>query len=312
MRESFNISVDPSKYKGIADSELNYFADVAELIALTSKSEITIGELLDRFSECGLIKKGESQLNDSNESWVKEIFGLLYLRWKTYDEKYPFDFDESERFISLKTMLSNTHKLYIQLLLSANLPFFSEIQTVLTTDFENVSYYSLKSYLSKTDNIKKFGKKTEYSGLNAIDKIKKLASDIKIDFSADDLEQVNKYNSNEKGLDVVAWFPFDDSWGNLLVVLGQCACTNRDWYKKRQDAIPYEYFFKFKGIKPIHALFIPHSLTKAKLFFNSIHINDTLLFERKRLIDNFDENNYKNLESNEVVSKVISFQEDVA
>lgn len=311
MNGNFKINIDPSKYKGISDTELNYFADIAELIALASKSEITVGELLDRFSECGLIQKGESQLNDSNETWVQEIFGLLYLRWTTYKGKYPFDYDESERFICIKTSLNNAHKLYIQLLLSANLPFFSELQTTLTTDFENVSYYSLKGYLCKTDNIKKFGKKSEYSGTNAIDKIKKLASDIKIEFSEDDLEQVNKYNSNEKGLDIVAWFPFDDYWGNLLVVLGQCACTNRNWYKKRQDAIPYEHLFKFKGIKPIHALFIPHSLTKEKLFFNSIHINDTLLFERKRLIDCFDDSNYLSLDSNTVIEKVIAFQEDI-
>jgi len=311
MNVNFKINIDPSKYKGIADDKLNYFADLVELIAIISKSEITVGEILDRFCDCMLLKKGEAQQNDSNESWVKEIFKLIQLRLNTFKDNYPFDFNENLNYLSVKKELSNKHRLYIQLLLSANLPFFSELQPLLTTDFENISYYSLKGYFAKNDSVKRFGKKTEYSGTNAIEKIKKLASDIRIGFSEDDLEQVNKYNSNEKGLDIVAWFPFDDNWGNLIVVLGQCACQNVDWHKKRQDAIPYEHFFKFKGIKPIHALFIPHSLTKEKLFFNSINIYDTLLFERKRLIDNFNYENYQNLDSNNVIENIIKFQEDI-
>lgn len=314
MNENFKLNIDTSKYIGISDDKLNYFADLVEIIALISKMEITVGEVLDRFYETNLLTRRdnyEAESSDKNESWIKEIFTLLELRANTYLGNYPFEFVKTTDSITLKTKLSEIHKLYIQLLLSANLPFFDQLEPKLTTDFENISYHSLKSYLSDNPNVKKFGKKTEYAGTNAVGKIKKLAKDIIIEFSEDDLEQVNKYNSNEKGLDVVAWFPFNDNWGNLLVFLGQCACVNKDWHKKRQDAIPYEHFFKFKGIRPIHILFIPHSLTKERGFYSSIHISDTLLFERKRIIDNFDVTNYTMLESNDIVEKVIAYKEDI-
>lgn len=314
MKEISEINIDTSKYKGISDDKLNYFADLVEVITLVSKMEVTVGEILDRFYETKLLNKKENheaESNDKNESWIKEIFKLLELRAKTYLINYPFEFNESANTITLKLNLTEIPKVYIQLLLSANLPFFEQLESKLTTDFENISYHSLKAYLSNNPNVKKFGKKTEYSGANAIGKIKKLANDINIDFSEDDLEQVNKYNSNEKGLDVVAWFPFSDNWGNLIVFLGQCACLNKDWHKKRQDAIPYEHFFKFKGIKPIHVLFVPHSLTREKGFYNSINISETLLFERKRILDYFNAVNYKNLESNELIEKVLAYREAI-
>lgn len=312
MKENFKIVIDPSKYDGIAGDKLNYFADLVEIIATISKAEVTVGEILDRFYECKLLKKGEAQINDSNEAWVKEIFQLIKLRSDTYNEKYPFYFDFSKQFICLKSELSNCNKLYIQLLLSANLPFFSDFQEILSTDFENLSYYSLLGYFNKSACIKKFGKRSEYTGRNTKDKIIQLAADINIEFDPDSIEQINKYNTNEKGLDLIAWFPFGDRWGNLLVILGQCTCINENWHLKRQDTVPYEHFFIFKGIKPVHALFIPHSLTKEKLFFNAINISDTLLFERKRLIDYFLEGNYGQLESNNLIELIIDYKEDIA
>jgi len=141
MKENFEIN--PAKYKGIADHRLNYFADVVEIIALVAKSEISVGETLDRFYDCGLKEKKGPETNDSNQKWVEAIFELIEFRSVVFGEKYPFNYDIKGKFLLIENSLSTLQKLYVQLLISSNLPFFTGYQSKLTTDFENVSFYSL-------------------------------------------------------------------------------------------------------------------------------------------------------------------------
>ena len=153
------VSIDPSKYKGIAGTELNYFADIVELITLISKVEIGVGEILDRFTETNLIKDGEARMNDSNESWVKEIFSLIELRSRVFSGTYPYVYDNLHQTLILKDDLTIKNKLYVQLLLSANLPFFNKNIPELTSDFENVSFYAIQGYFEGSTNTRKFGKR---------------------------------------------------------------------------------------------------------------------------------------------------------
>ena len=114
--------------------------------------------------------------------------------------------------------------------------------------------------------------------------------------------------AHEKGLDIVAWLPFDDDWGNLVVILGQCACENEEWYKKQQETRRYENYYKFKCLNPIHALFIPHSLTKQEDFYETAEIiNGTLLFERRRILENFKEENFPSIQSVTIVDELLSY-----
>lgn len=304
------VSIDPSKYKGIARTELNYFADIVELITLISKVDIGVGEILDRFTETNLITDGEARINDSNESWVKEIFSLLELRRRVFSETYPFDYDNLHQTLILKDDLTIKNKLYVQLLLSANLPFFNNNIQELTTDFENVSFYAIQGYFEGATNTRKFGKRSSFKG-NLRDRINQLAKEINIKINEEYLNQISVRNNQEAGLDIISWFSFDDNWGNLIVVLGQCACVNVGWHKKQIDTVPYLHLFNFRGIKPIQSLFIPHSLLKHNSFFKSINISDTLLFDRKRIVDSFREEEYHNLESDEIVKYVIEYMEDV-
>jgi hypothetical protein len=306
-----NFEVNPVKYKGIANHRLNYFADIVEMIALIAKSEISIGEILDRFNDCGLIQKGSPEKNDLDQKWVEDIFSLIESRAIIFKDKYPFIYDTGVRYIIIKESLAKVHMLYIQLLISANLPFFTNYQSILTSDFENISYYSLQGYLGKATT-KQFGKNSNYSG-NAQTKIRSLADDIKLLCNDNELQGISKFNSNEKGLDIVAWIPFDDDWGNLIVILGQCACENDEWFKKQHDTRRYENYFKFKSLSPIHALFIPHSLSKQDDFYETAEIiNGTLLFERKRILETINEESYSHIHnSRQIIEDLLNYREDI-
>ena len=198
------VNIDPSKYKGIADAELNYFADIVELITLISKVEIGVGEILERFTETKLINVGEAQMNDSNESWVKEIFCLIELRSKVFSDTYPFVYDNLHLRLILKADLIIKNKLYVQLLLSANLPFFKSTVPQLTSDFENVSFYAIQGYFEGANNTRKFGKRSSYAG-NLKEKINQLANEINIKINDDALKQIPIANNQEAGLDIISW-----------------------------------------------------------------------------------------------------------
>ena len=190
------------------------------------------------------------------------------------------------------------------------MPFFRNFVPDLTADFENVSLYAIQGYFEGASNKRKFGKRSSYKG-NLMEKIRQLANEINIKVNDEAISQISKLNNQEAGLDIIAWFPFDDDWSNLIVVLGQCSCVNVGWHKKQIDTVPYQHLFNFRGIKPIQSLFIPQSLVNHNSFFKAIHISDTLLFDRKRIIDSFREEDYHHLESDEIVKYVIDYVEDV-
>lgn len=101
--------------------------------------------------ELGLVKSEE---NDSDEIWIKEKFQICEYRAELLLEDYPFAINE--KTICLKQDLTEKQKLYILLLLASNLDYLRKLQSILTTDFERISYEVLKNYLPNKANWKKF------------------------------------------------------------------------------------------------------------------------------------------------------------
>ena len=161
--------------------------------------------------------------------------------------------------------------------------------------------------------VKKFGKKSDYHG-NAKAKIRALALDMKLKINEDSLANISDLNNQERGLDIIAWFPFVDNCPNVITILGQCAC-GKDWPKKYHDTQRFETYMKYFRQKPIHAMFIPYSLISknSDWFFCSDDIQrNSMIFERKRIVELFNnQNEFNTLNSKQIVDKCINYYEDI-
>jgi hypothetical protein len=308
------------------------YCDYIELVALFSNMDfVTKSDILDRLKDEGennivdivnteiedenhVLESeeiSEAQKNDIKEKWIDNLFLILEERATLYGNDYPFNFSFNK--IILKQTLSNKNELYIYLLISSNLDLFKKVRSELTTDFETVSYFSLKNYLPEHAIVKQFGKNSEYSG-NAIKKIRDLAYDLKVEIREHEIENISERNNQERGLDVIGWIPFSDSCPNIITILGQCAC-GKDWPSKHHDTKRYKHYLKFYRLDPYHAIFIPYALIGkgGNKFFRSDDIEDnTLVFERKRIIELFtDFPEFSVLRSKQVVEKCIEYSEDI-
>lgn len=302
----------------------NLYSDYIELISLFSNdSFVTIADIQDRLVDLGIegdddedtaspeIGSKSSEKADELENRVRELFLLVEERYYLYGEDYPFSYKEGR--IKLKENLTFKNKLYLIFLIASNLDHFSKLQSIITTEFETISFFVLKEFLPGKAIIKKFGKDSDYTG-NAKKKIRDLARDLNLEIDEYEINQISDRNNQERGLDIIGWIPFNDLCSNMLIILAQCAC-GKHWFGKQHDTTRFESYYHFYKSKPNHTLFIPYSLinTKANKFYQSDEvIKDRLVFERRRLIEFFnDEEVFDSLESKKVVQKCLELQEDI-
>lgn len=219
--------------------------------------------------------------NDRKQQMIESYFEELSNRSNLLGELYPFQIEDCE--IQLKSNLSIKQKDYLGLLVCSNLNNFKKLQPYLTSDFEEFSYCALKNYLPPQANVKKFGEGSSYSG-SARDKIIALAADMNIEVNDFELNNLSPHNSQEKGLDIVAWLHFYDKIPNMVSILGQCACGKK-WYSKIYEPKRYVNYFKFYRQSPILALFVPYFLVNQTCFHQSDDIvPDCLIFDRVRIL----------------------------
>ena len=297
---------------------VHLYSDYIELIALFSNQDfVTQDEVIGRFIESGFLKKSEedsnrAQSNDDNEAFVKMLFSEVEGRTVLFSDSYPFNFS-ARRGLSLKDELSDIQKLYIFLLLSSSLNIFNQFKEELATEFETVCYNVLVNYLPSNTTIKQFGENSEYSG-SIIDKINSLANDINIEVDSEFLSKISPKGNKERGLDLIGWIPFRDGIPNLITILGQCTCQ-KDWRKKIGESRRYNRYLRFYLQMPLHAMFIPYSLTdyNAGDFYMSDEFGEnTLVFERNRILSCSGDAQYVNdLRSIQLVEGCLNFEEDI-
>lgn len=222
-----------------------------------------------------------SEINDEWQTKMLDIFEVLEERLCLYEDDYPFEVGPN--FLLLKENLSSKHKLYLSLLVASNLNSFSKVQSIVTSEFETFSKYIIQDLFPRM-NVEEFGQNSHFRG-NTIEKITALSKILKINNRQEFLNQLSTRANKEKGLDVVAWQPFNDEISNMLVFLAQCAC-GKDWTKKISETKSYETFLDFVRIHPIHLMFVPYGLAHYdKNFYQSEKTNGLLFFERKRFLD---------------------------
>jgi hypothetical protein len=298
---------------------LHSYADFAEIISLVANNNVSPDDVLNRFTEIdfdessleksdGEIGQIEAEVTDKKEGWIESVFDFLDQRSIIFGDSYPFTIDKSG--ICLKEELSSSNFLYIYLLISSSLKFFPKIQYLLTSEFELVSKEVLNAMLPHA-TVYAFGSGSKFKG-NARDKIKNLGKEINLDLRERILNQISINNSKEEGLDIVGWLKQSDNNPNTIIILGQCAC-GVSWQSKQNETRRYDRFFDFYLQPFIHALFLPIDLANrnGRFEIDKDINNNTLVFERRRIIELLKEFDITNLKSMEMIDALIEFEEDV-
>ncbi|MDR1897316.1 MAG: hypothetical protein LBR10_11060 [Prevotellaceae bacterium] len=299
------------------DSKMHFYADYFELVSLFNKDNIiSVSEMLDRLKDEGIIKQEkiiehQAEKNDDDEIFVREVFNLLEQRNISFGNDYPFIY--SDERLSLKSDINNRQKVYIFLLLASNLNLFKDFQSDLTTEFELISQKALENYLPDYAVIKGFGKNSEFTGY-ICDKIRQLAKIMNLRTNEEYLKTISSKGTQDLGLDIVGWLPFNDNIGNYISVFCQCAC-GKDWNKKLNETRRYNKFLNSYLSNITHSLFIPYSLINYNdsVFFEHHEFGEpVLLFERKRILSLIEDKNiYDTLNTKELIEKCVTFEENI-
>lgn len=280
------------------------YADYVELNALFLKDEVTKADISDKLrdvNDANIREAAEKELDNINvpeeiaslstekddtiEDIIHEMFEICQDRQTLFKEdEYPFMVQNN--YIKLKEDLTDKHKLYILLLLCSNLNYFNIIRHELTVDFEVLSYHGLRSFLPLKAVVREFGKNSFYKG-SAQEKILSLAKDLGIEINKRKFDDISPKNFQERGLDLIAWYPFSDNIPNMIVILAQCAC-GKEWDDKQGDTKRFQGYMHFDDISLIHMMFIPYaigSMDKKKFHQCDIIHNNRLIFDRKRILE---------------------------
>lgn len=264
--------------------DTNLFVDFIELLTLFSNGDgISYGDIQDRFfGEPD--ENNSSEVDDTQESFIKGLLDLIKERISQYDDLYPFILDSTGQIFRTKDNLTPSNKLYVFLLMSSSLNIFKEFNSELTTDFESISAIAMQNFVPNAI-VKSFGKNSQYKG-TAKNKIDELAKELGINTNVSETKHISIHNTQERGLDIVSWIPFADNCQNKIIFLCQCACGKMFEYKQH-DTSRYDNYFVFYKTEPQHTLFIPYSLINPKdnQFYHSDCIEKgCLLFERLRIL----------------------------
>ena len=291
--------------------KLNLFVDFVEVKALFSNQDgISRGDIQDQFF--GTKDYYSPEQRDKDENWLLKIFLIIEERVDLFGENYPFDFTDDE-VLKLKDNQGWKHRLYLGLLISSKLNLFNAFQTELTQEFETICFHALKNFLPLNSVIKEFGKNSAYTG-NAKTKIKSLALDLGLKIDEDELDGIAERNNQERGLDLIGWVPFGDKCMNQLVYLAQCAC-GKDTESKYHDTRRFENYLIFYKNNPQHILFLPYSLInpqKNKFYHSDLIERDFLIFERKRILHSFDQEDiFVALQTYKIIDALIKAETDI-
>ena len=303
---------------------VHLYADYVELTALVKNQEIfTVADFIHRLSsnDVKLVDLDQENNDDSSAAEsdhvarsAQTVFSILKNRKELYAESYPFQVSSNSINLLETTSIQGKRKIYLTLLMCANLNYFNKLQPTLTADFEQVSYEALKNFMSEDSCVRQFGKNSDYQG-TAQEKILSLAADMmNIDLVGKEFNKIR--GTQERGLDIVGWYPFADQYSNFLSIFGQCSC-GKNWCGKLNETRRFENYFLFEKLNPIHALFVPFAMFSSALvsegdLFQSDELNNVLFFERLRILENIEGTEFfDSLDSNTIVSFVVAYEEDI-
>lgn len=302
--DTYPLTIDNIPKAGKFDSHV--WVDFVELLCLVNPDRSTNkGDVLDRIRtvENDLPKdmhpsNDEDVENDEvsddfspaqiNDRWSKlgsEWFQHLLYRSRAFTDTYPFTLASTADVLQLKENLTAGNKLYIFLLLCANLRYCMPSKPALTTTFEQLSSEAMKSFFSDMADVHVFGtseSSNRYSG-GLHKKIEKLAQDLN-EYVVIKNSSFAPTNNGDGGLDIVAWVSMGDQNSHRMMAFGQCACTE-EWEVKQYSSSA-ERWRQLLTLRPgiLNVSFIPHCLRRADGEWHRVGDIATVMVDRQRFL----------------------------
>lgn len=266
---------------------LAYFGDGGHF----SKNDLMTILTQDAVSE--EISGSSAESNLKIETNVETCFRHFEYRANAFSDFYPFHINQSGN-LEIKPSTTKT-SIYKFLLVASMLSQVGKADsTLLAQKFEWVCAKALKQWNSSL-HVKVFGAGSEdrrnYFGTGTREALCKLAEFVSATpiphvinkKKVDGTYQIN--NSGDKGLDIVACQPFNDSATGCFSIFGQCASRKEHWWHKKHEANPINFkeIIAFKH-DPLNMVFIPVCFRDSNgEWVDEVSSTGSLLIDRVRL-----------------------------
>lgn len=266
------------------DSDVHTIADFMEILCITSiDKEVSLEDLEDHLQD-----NSNSYLN--NEDSKFDVDEQIEWRSEAFIGTYPFTKDDHT--IKLFPNLSAQNKVYIFLLLSANLPFI-ENKHVFTQCFEELSLLSLIEMTGSKAKSKIFARGNQHFTGSKSERLNKLFNMTGNTGICTD-SYFRPRDSGDGGIDLVSYYEADAyENSNIMSILAQCACSRSGWSKKQNDAS----YDRLCGIVTVNNRW--NNMLFTPICFRDNHgkwpfkadVQNNILFDRLRIV-NFLEDDY--------------------
>ena len=225
--------------------------------------------------------------HDKHYLRVKEWFISLANRAQMLRDDYPFEINPENSKLKLRGTLTPAHHLYVALLMMANLHYFGDSESDLTSSFETIGVSVFRWLLPSHADVHRFGKGPDNSGRykgHIWTKIKQFADDLCCETKCTKAEFAPTDNG-DGGLDLVGWVPWKDNAPGRLVILGQCACRP-DWARKQDEASGARWATRLDFVThPMTVILIPFFLrTASGAWHRRTDFSGHLIIDRLRLL----------------------------
>lgn len=309
------------------------WVDYIEMLCLFNADKVcSKADILDRVRERGkdlgeTPADTENELDEEDESTAEiddkwsvradNWFAHLSYRSACFGDAYPFYLSTSGEALHANDTYDLKQKLYISLLLSSCLGRWRKYKPQLTSSFELLSAEAIKTYLPPEAEVHVFGTSalegSRFLG-NVWTKINLLANDLKETVTAKERD-FPPTDSGDNGLDIVAWIRFGDkdATRGMLIVFGQCACTE-EWDVKQFSSSwqKWDQVMTYKA-HPNNMVFIPLCLRDVDGEWHRDSDIACILVDRLRFIHLLRDklSYFKKMSSYKSVEEIIKLQEDI-
>ena len=202
-------------------------------------ADVSLNEAHEDDDDQGADDEEVARVNDRHEQ--HSAFCFKHLRWRdsVFAEHWPFTLDEHANEIRMKPDLSDAHRFYLSLLMSASLRYVHlKRWRGLTGLFEKASTEIMKGLMPRGAEVHPFGaaETTRYKG-HLFDRLTQLAKDVRGSLNLKK-SHFSAHDSGDGGLDIVAWHSLGDERAGMPIAFAQCGCTATGWPDKMLQASP--------------------------------------------------------------------------
>ena len=275
------------------------WADYCELITLIS-DDFTVSdeEIYKYFHDSSDLRPKDINSLDKDRTIaiIRDALSHMVLRSQILRDKYPFCYDDENFIVSLKDSLGHIEYMYLQLLLSSNLPYMRQQKnSTLTSDFEIISLYVLRK-LFPAAKIKLFGSSNrnalsvddKFISTKLKDKIRELASMICQRCDDDAVNFFKEQNTGDNGVDIVGFIDLKDKRSSHPLLFAQCACSKKDWIEKQNSTsrANWEKYLHISDTSIQNFIFVPFPyITNEKEWVDPYKISRNVMIDRIRIMN---------------------------